>query len=572
MNKLKIKRVFHWFTRTRRRKVLSSILVILMVLTSIRFVFFTPKPSEVKADSLLKFDEGYGTTINDSEGSASGTITGASWQTEDLCFDEMCLYFDGSDWISFGDEDSFDFAAATDFTIEFWFRYVATGSTQVIIQKYDSGPSDGGYRIQVGGGGKLSFGVDDANGGFADDEITSTSFLDDDHWYHVAAVKDGTTGIYLYIDTVLEASDTSIGSTGTLANDDTFYIGDSNGSDDGDELIGYVDEVKVYTSTARTADEVKADYLAHSPERGTAAKFGPDQSYLSDGLRAYYNFDETTLNSCGTNTDACDSASKVTNRNLSAINQATTVSTPGKFGNAATFDGTTDYYCNDTDDDAACEDFNGLDIGDNLDFTFAFWFYRDTFTTDDVLIAKSADIGNVNGYAIYVPSGSDQVTLNLRDQVGSDTCTFSSATAFTTSAWNHVVVVFDDKDLLNSRIYVNGVDDTGSRSCTQTQHDNLDAFIHKLNMTTLMHLTTAKLLLLEQKATVDFHTKEILTKFVIITIGHSRQLKLQIYTNGLQDLWFTGNSMKIVEPQLYMIVREMEETELCRAISQSLIG
>src|SRR3989344_2382287 len=116
-----IRRIYKFFTATRRRKILSSILAVLVLLTSIRFAFI--KPKEVYADSLLKFDEGYGTAINDSSGAVSGTITGATWKPNDLCFDEKCLFFDGSDWISFGDEASFDFLAATDFTIQFWFRH-----------------------------------------------------------------------------------------------------------------------------------------------------------------------------------------------------------------------------------------------------------------------------------------------------------------------------------------------------------------------------------------------------------------------------------------------------------------
>ena len=85
-------KIFKWLTKTRRRKILSSILALLIVITSIRFAFFQPK--EVKADSLIKFDEGYGSTVNDSSGTASGTITGATWQQSDLCRNEMCLYFD----------------------------------------------------------------------------------------------------------------------------------------------------------------------------------------------------------------------------------------------------------------------------------------------------------------------------------------------------------------------------------------------------------------------------------------------------------------------------------------------
>ena len=42
----KIKRAFHWFTKTRRRKILSSTLAILITITSIRFILFPVKEVE----------------------------------------------------------------------------------------------------------------------------------------------------------------------------------------------------------------------------------------------------------------------------------------------------------------------------------------------------------------------------------------------------------------------------------------------------------------------------------------------------------------------------------------------
>ena len=72
------------------RKALSIILISLILLTSIKYIFF--QPNTVLADSLFTFNEGYGTSINDNNGNVSaGTITGATWKTDDLCFDEKCL-------------------------------------------------------------------------------------------------------------------------------------------------------------------------------------------------------------------------------------------------------------------------------------------------------------------------------------------------------------------------------------------------------------------------------------------------------------------------------------------------
>ncbi len=433
--------VYRLCTKTRLRKILSSVLAVLILLTNIRFVFF--KPSEVLADSLIKFDEGYSSTVSDSSGSASGTITGATWKTNELCFNEKCLYFDGSDWISFGDEATYDFAAATDFSIQFRFRHATATATEVIIQKYEGAGADGGYRIQMESDGDISFGVDDANDGFVDDNITSTAATyDDNQWHHVSAVKDGTTGIYLYIDTVLVASDTSIGSIGTLINDDTFYIGDSLGADGGDEYIGFLDEVKVYVTSARSATEVKSDFLQTNPDRGTTASFAPDNSWLSNGLVGYWKMDEVDWGTPNCSTDvAFDSSGNGLHADACPNSTGPTGGEAGKFGNGVDFD--------DTDDD--------LDVADNAsirfnsgtqDFSIFFWVNRDAASSKGIL--QKLDAGDDGYYlrftaANLVRFGLDSIVIE------------SSSSISDTTNWHHVGVVIDRDGY--GQIYIDGVAD-----------------------------------------------------------------------------------------------------------------
>jgi hypothetical protein len=280
--------------RKRHRLAFASLL--LMVVLAPLAVYLSKQANVASAaDSLFGFDEGYGSTVSDSSGSSSGTITGAAWKTDDLCRSEKCLYFDGASWINFGDENSYDFSYSDTFTIQFWFRHAPATSAQVIMQKYEGTGADGGFRVQMESDGDISFGVDNDNSGFPTDSVTSTAAdYDDNRWHHVSAVRNGATGMYLYIDGNLVASNTSLNvNSGTLANDDTFYIGDSDGTDNGDEFVGFLDEVKIYTSTARSADEVKADLAGATPDRGTSASFGPDTSYLSEGLVGYWNMDES---------------------------------------------------------------------------------------------------------------------------------------------------------------------------------------------------------------------------------------------------------------------------------------
>lgn len=462
-----IRKAFLWLTATRRRKILASTLAILITLTSIRFLFFRPK--EVSADSLLKFDEGYGTTVNDAAGSASGTITGAAWKTDDLCRQKMCLYFDGSDWISFGDEASFDFAAATDFTIEFWFRHAPATTAEVIIQKYEGTGGDGGYRIQMESDGDISFGVDDTNGGFADDNIVSTAAsYDDNRWHHVAAVKDATSAIYLYIDGVQVASDSTIGSTGSLANDDTFYIGDSNGADGGDEFIGFLDEVKIYTSSARTQAEINSDVLGVTSSRGVSAAFGSrDFAFLSDGLVGYWNMDEASWGTPDCSTDvAFDSSGNGKNGDACPNSTGPAGGNAGKFGNGVLLDGFNDYI-NVADDPI-------FDITGAM--TVSAWIKVTNLpgsNESDGVVAKgtAGETSAVNHtFFLFVENGQfgsgNAVNFMFEDSAGNNYAA-RYQTTLTTNRWYHLSGVYDTA---NAKVvlYIDGVEVASMTGVTAT--------------------------------------------------------------------------------------------------------
>ena len=134
--------------------------------------------------------------------------------------------------------------------------------------------------------GYLVFGIDNDDTSFPSDSVTSTVAYDDNQWHHFAAVKDGSSSITLYIDAIsVGTPDTS--PAADVSNDDTFYIGIDNGSSSG--WVGFIDEIKVLR-TARTADGIKADFLAGTPSRGTAASFGERNlgEVLSDGLGGYW--------------------------------------------------------------------------------------------------------------------------------------------------------------------------------------------------------------------------------------------------------------------------------------------
>ncbi|OGC55678.1 hypothetical protein A3A78_01385 [candidate division WWE3 bacterium RIFCSPLOWO2_01_FULL_41_18] len=105
-----------------------------------------------------------------------------------------------------------------------------------------------------------------------------------------------------------------------------------------------------------------------------------------------------------------------------------------------------------------------LDIADTQDFTLEAWIYRDSFTTDDTVIAKKNDQTTAAGYILYIDDSTDDVNVVVSD--GTDTFSMNGTLAITAIGWNHVVVVFDEDSATNSTIYVNSLPDKESTSGT----------------------------------------------------------------------------------------------------------
>jgi len=311
------------------KKIISILLLIsISGIPIFLFTRFTKSPSLRQVDSLISFNEGYGSTASDTKSSISaGTITNALWKQEDLCKTGKCLYFDGTgDYVSYADSSSLDMAASDTVTIEAWFRTPdITSGTRTLISKEEATGVDGGYRIQMNSNGKIVFGIDSNNTSYPEYGITSSSAYDDNLWHHVTAIKNGTSNMSLYIDGNSVGS-ISIAST-AADNNDSFYIGTYYDSSSSDAWSGFIDEVKILR-TARTAAEVKADFVGETPSRGTSASFGPNQSYLSDGLVGYWKMDETTNGS----SRADSSGNGIT---LADNNSVATAS--GKFANGGEF-------------------------------------------------------------------------------------------------------------------------------------------------------------------------------------------------------------------------------------------
>ncbi len=225
-----------------------------------------------------KFDEGQGSTAYDStEQGNNGTITGATWQPEEACVYDKCLYLDGTD-----DVISVSNTVSDIKTVSFWVRAPSTSTTEQLLDlngtDYISSVSG---TITVNGFGTETVYVDGALG----------STISADRWHHIAVTT--STGI--------SGSAIKIGQISTNYGQ------------------AFIDEVKFYPY-ARSADEIKVDY-----NRGAAVMGVSTQEYLSNGLVGYWKLDEISTGASQVN--RADSSGN----GVTLTDNGTTASAGGKF-------------------------------------------------------------------------------------------------------------------------------------------------------------------------------------------------------------------------------------------------
>jgi hypothetical protein len=418
-----VRKIYGWCTKTRLRKILSSVLVFLILLTSIKYIFIYPNTAKA-ADVFIKLDEGYGTTPSDTNSTISaGTLNGASWRTDDMCKDGKCLYFDGDeDYVSYADDPDLDFAAADSFTITGWFRHTQATAVGSMVAKILDSDNDGGYIVQMQSDGDISCILedDDADTTF-DDTISSTlATYDDNIWHQFACVKSTTASLTLYIDGVEVAQSSSLAATGSLANDEPFIIGIRNAGGTTD-YQGFLDEIKVYRS-ARTATEVKADFTGETPNRGVAASFEPNQEFTSNGLVGYWRMDET----------ASPSIDYSGNGN-SGTWQSSPAAAAGKFSNAIDLNGSTQYISGSA----------STSLTQTGNITISGWIYRDTAGQTDVIIdyALNSEAEAGNHLYTFTINSADNLSLDWEHGAGTnDSVTSSADISPTSGSWTHLAV------------------------------------------------------------------------------------------------------------------------------------
>lgn len=111
-----------------------------------------------------------------------------------------------------------------------------------------------------------------------------------------------------------------------------------------------------------------------------------------------------------------------------------------------------------------------LDIGDGQDYSCTIWFKRDRDTATEVLMAKTSDYDGTAyvttaGWVLFI-GVDDKLYFAVND--GVDAYVLNGKTAITDGKWHHVLATFDESDASNCRIYLDGYNNTLSRTGTLT--------------------------------------------------------------------------------------------------------
>ena len=246
--------------------------------------------TETNLKAYYKFNQTSGTDLPDATSNDYDcTLTNMSnddWVTSSAFFGpKNCLIFSSADDSDDpGDEPDYVDCGSMDLsgsalTLECWVNVDDFQSSYPYISSLIGSESGGttAALLRLGdadipAGNKVEF-VLYIDGGQA--QLTSTSTLETNKWYHIAGVYDSGSGMKIYINGKLDASN---GQSGSFTSNTNFYIASNDGT--GRYLDGSIDEVRVW-KVARTESQIR---------NAMCSTLEGDE----DNLFAFYNFDNTS--------------------------------------------------------------------------------------------------------------------------------------------------------------------------------------------------------------------------------------------------------------------------------------
>lgn len=392
--------------------------------------------SEEKATAPVgywKFDDGTGTTAQDStSNNKDGTITGATWQTEDLCMMGKCLYFDSTDKVAV-DTSTGIINPTNPFSLSAWVKVTDLSTHRVIYSQTNSGDADALFDFIIPTTGRTYLQVRNTAGtGYVAVQLDSGDALSTNKWYHLTVTSNGSNSMQLYVDGVLKKT-----STDSISGTYTYTLSDI-GARAVESLYfrGFIDDTKIYNS-ALSAAQIQASYAsAGNPDGLAGSVLGANDENmpgaLSSGLVGYWKMDEAS----GNLTDSSGNSNTGTDT-------STTVAA-AKFGNGRTFNGTSSRV------QAAYS--SSLDVG-NGDFAIGGWVKTGSIGVTRMIFSNYNVNASYMQFLLLSTGKLAFVARNASDISGSMT----GNTNLSATTWYHLMVVRSGTTM---RIYINGVEET----------------------------------------------------------------------------------------------------------------
>ena len=137
-------------------------------------------------------------------------------------------------------------------------------------------------------------------------------------------------------------------------------------------------------------------------------------------------------------------------------------------------DGSLDF--DGSDDRVTFSDIAAMDFAATSDFTISGWFNSNLDGADRVIMGKAAGLANT-GWIVYTDNTPDDLVVHIKETGGDGgaDCFARSGTIFNggnLDKWFHFTFIWDDDSQANTRLYINGVDDTAT-ACSVSGIGNL---------------------------------------------------------------------------------------------------
>ena len=365
-----------------------------------------------------KLDDGSGTSATDaSTNGNTGTLTnGPTWTTGQI---GGAVSFDGTDdYIIEAGTTQYKFTSS--FAFGGWFKSTANEDNRPVAG-FDSGSNDR-YNLVIDNSGTESFQCNVRLTGGSIGALFTTTVVTND-WYSLYCSYDDVLKVVtLYVNGAKVA--TSSTGSGSLTDGGSglqkFAIGRSNGSSY-TYWTGTIDDVRLYNRNLYP-EEIAKLYKSTAPDN-------PDTS-----LKGYWSFNGPDVSG----TTASDRSGQGNNGTLTNG----PIVTPGKIGQALSFDGSNDYV--------SAGDVNAVDGASTV--TLSGWFRRGA-SNAYLTVGKSVSgmrTFNINFY------NDGRVYVNVGDGGVNSYGYFTS----NDTDWHHVVFVFDGNlsgNANRAKAYLDGV-------------------------------------------------------------------------------------------------------------------